>query len=73
VESRIEKNRIHLTLKRKMRDLNIPRNAKAASAGCAECGRVVKPNESSLNHPHGRSSAQQHAAQTAGVKTNFMS
>jgi hypothetical protein len=33
----------------------------------------ANPEELSLNHTHGRSSAQQHAAQTAGVKTNFMS
>jgi hypothetical protein len=74
VELRIEENRIHLTLTRKTRDLKlVPRKAKAASAGSAESGREVKPNESSLNHPHGRSIAQQHATHTAGVKTSFMS
>jgi hypothetical protein len=33
---------------------------------------VMKLNESSLNYTHDRLSAQQHATDTAGVKTNFM-
>jgi len=55
------------------RSEKLSRNAKTASARCAECGRVVKLKESSLNHTHGRSIAQQQAMQTAGVKTSFMS
>jgi hypothetical protein len=61
-----------LGAKRAIRKMNAEK-AKTASARCAECGRVVKPKDSSLNHPHGRLSAQQHATHLAGVKTSFMS
>jgi len=48
VESRIEENRIHWIRMRLVRDLHLDtEKAKAASAGCAECGRVVELNQSS--------------------------
>ena len=74
VESRIERSRIHRALAQNARlkigsqkyKSRISRKWLIAAVG-------ANPEELSLNHTHGRSSAQQHAAQTAGVKTNFMS